>query len=109
MADVDATFGQQILDLPQRQRKPDMHHHRAPDDLGLPVEMVEGISHRCKLWNATSRLKLICSDTAGGGRNHRDRDAGKSGRSRVLSRAATRPKIRQTGFDRIAVRLAGGP
>jgi hypothetical protein len=26
--------------------------------------------HRCKLWNATSRLKLICSDTAAEWVNH---------------------------------------
>jgi hypothetical protein len=29
------------------------------------ADMAEGILHRCKLWNTTSRLKLICSDTAG--------------------------------------------
>src|SRR5665811_1733609 len=64
VADVDATFGQQILDLSQRQGKPDIHHHRKPDDRGRTVEIAEGILHRCKLWNTTSRLKLICSDTA---------------------------------------------
>ena len=64
VADVDATFGQQILDLSQRQGKPDIHHHRKPDDRGRTVEIAEGILHRCKLWNATCRLKLICSDTA---------------------------------------------
>src|SRR5664279_4948833 len=64
VADVDATFGQQILDLSQRQGKPDIHHHRQPDDRGRTVEIAEGILHRCKLWNTTSRLKLICSDTA---------------------------------------------
>ena len=34
VADVDATLGQQVLDLPQRQREPDIHHHSEPDDLG---------------------------------------------------------------------------
>ncbi|MFO7477880.1 MAG: hypothetical protein R6X03_06000, partial [Methyloceanibacter sp.] len=47
-----------------RQGKPDIHHHRKPDDRGRTVEIAEGILHRCKLWNTTSRLKLICSDTA---------------------------------------------
>jgi hypothetical protein len=28
MADVDATLVQQILDVAQRQREPDLHHHR---------------------------------------------------------------------------------
>ena len=64
VADVDATFEQQILDLSQRQGKPDIHHHRKPDDRGRTVEIAEGILHRCKLWNTTSQLKLICSDTA---------------------------------------------
>ena len=27
-------LGQQVLDLPQRQREPDIHHHSEPDDLG---------------------------------------------------------------------------
>ena len=34
MADVDATLGQQVLDLPQRQREANIHHHSEPDDLG---------------------------------------------------------------------------
>ena len=34
VADLDATLGQQILDLPQRQREPNIHHHCEPDDLG---------------------------------------------------------------------------
>ena len=34
VADVDATFGQQLLDLPRRQREPNIHHHSEPDDLG---------------------------------------------------------------------------
>src|SRR5680860_1169724 len=50
--------------LSQRQGKPDIHHHRKPDDRGRTVEIAEGILHRCKLWNTKSRLKLICSDTA---------------------------------------------
>ena len=28
-------LGQQVLDLPQRQREPNIHHHSEPDDLGV--------------------------------------------------------------------------
>jgi len=28
MADIDATFMQQILNIPKRKREPDIHHHR---------------------------------------------------------------------------------
>jgi hypothetical protein len=34
VADIDATFMQQILHIPQRQWEPDIHHHRQADDLG---------------------------------------------------------------------------
>jgi hypothetical protein len=34
MADVDAALEQQILNLARRQRIPDIHHNREPDDLG---------------------------------------------------------------------------
>jgi len=34
MADINAAFEQQVLDLPQGQRIPNVHHHRQADDLG---------------------------------------------------------------------------
>jgi hypothetical protein len=34
MADIDAALEKQILDLAQRQRVPDVHHHREVDHLG---------------------------------------------------------------------------
>ena len=34
VTDVDAALEQQILDLPQRQRIADVHHHREADYLG---------------------------------------------------------------------------
>ena len=37
-ADVNATLGQQVLDLPHRQRELNIHHHSEPDDLGRTVE-----------------------------------------------------------------------
>jgi hypothetical protein len=34
VTDVDPAFEQQIFDVPQRQRKPDVHHHHEADHLG---------------------------------------------------------------------------
>ncbi len=39
MADVDAALGQQVLDVPQRQREPDIHHHHEADHLGRGVNV----------------------------------------------------------------------
>ena len=48
-----------ILDLPQRQRIADIHHHREADHLGRTVEITEGIAHRRRLGNLARRLKPI--------------------------------------------------
>ena len=45
MADIDAAFVEQIFDLPQRKRIPDIHHHGQADDLGGRLEISEWISH----------------------------------------------------------------
>ena len=42
MADVNAAFMQQIIHIPERQRKPDVHHHRQADDLGARLEVTKG-------------------------------------------------------------------
>ena len=34
MADIDPSFMKQILNVPQRRRKSDIHHHREADHLG---------------------------------------------------------------------------
>ena len=34
VADIDTALEQQVLDLAQRQRVPDIHHHREANDLG---------------------------------------------------------------------------
>ncbi len=39
MADIDAAFVEQIHDLPQRKRKPDIHPHGQVDDLGGRLEI----------------------------------------------------------------------
>ena len=45
MTDIDATLKQHILDLPQRERITDVHHHREADHLGGAIEVTEGILH----------------------------------------------------------------
>ena len=65
VTDVDATLEQQVLDLTQRQRISNVHHHRQTDDLGRRVEITEGISYPRKLRNGPDRLKPIWSDNAG--------------------------------------------
>ena len=64
VADVDAPVEQNILDLSQRQRIVDIHHHHEADHLGRTVEIPEGIAHRGRLRNLASRLKPIYSDNA---------------------------------------------
>ena len=49
MADIDAALEQNVLDLAQRQRIPDIHHHRQADDFGRRVEITEQISHPQRL------------------------------------------------------------
>ena len=64
VADVDAPLEQNILDLSQRKRIADIHHHRQADHLGRAVEITEGFAHRRRLRNLAKRLKPIYSDNA---------------------------------------------
>ncbi len=64
VADIDTTLKQKILDLPQRERIADVHHHREANDLGRRGEISEGIAHHRMLSIATARLKPIWSDKA---------------------------------------------
>lgn len=47
VGDVDTAFMQQVLDVAQRQRVTDIHHHRQTDDLGRRLEVAEkgGVWH----------------------------------------------------------------
>jgi hypothetical protein len=38
MADIDAAFMQKILYIPERKRKPNIHHHGQTDDLGARLK-----------------------------------------------------------------------
>ena len=62
VADVDATLGQQVFDLSQRQRVADIQHHRAVDSLRRTVEITKRIVHRRRLRDLTFQLKHIYSD-----------------------------------------------
>ncbi|WP_245306361.1 hypothetical protein [Roseovarius aestuariivivens] len=64
MADIDAALMQQILDIPQREREPDIHHNRQADDLSAGFEILERITfcHAGRVRRAVSRLKPSCSD-----------------------------------------------
>jgi len=59
VAEVNAALKQQILDLPQRQRIADVHHHRQADDLGRTIEISEGILHPPRLRAAPDNLNPI--------------------------------------------------
>ena len=64
MTNVDATPGQQVLNLAQRKRISDIYHHRQADDLGQTIEIAEWISHPTRLKNGCVCLKPIWSDIA---------------------------------------------
>src|SRR5271167_2227326 len=49
VADVDPALGQKILDVAQRQRVSDVHHHDQTDDLWRAVEISERVAHVLKL------------------------------------------------------------
>ena len=67
VADVDAAFVQKILNIPQRERKPHIHHHSQADDLGARLEVTKGetLCHRERLGDRPARLNRFCSDSAG--------------------------------------------
>ena len=64
VADIDTALEQQFLDLAQRQRVPDIHHHREANDFGRTIEIAEGIFHPLRLGSITRRLKPLYSDNA---------------------------------------------
>ena len=52
---------EQVLDVPQRQRKPGVEHHRQPDDLGRGLEVPEraALGHAARLGSRPARLKIV--------------------------------------------------
>ena len=64
VADIDTAREQQVLDLAQRQRVPDIHHHREANDFWRTIEIAEGVFQPLRLGTNPAPLKPICSDTA---------------------------------------------
>jgi hypothetical protein len=66
MADVDAGFMQKIFHIPQRERKPHIHHNSQADDLGARLKMTKGgrFCHPATLSARPARLKKRSSDNA---------------------------------------------
>ena len=66
MADIDATFVQKILDIPERKREPDVQHNSQTDNLGARLEVAKrrAFGHGQTLENRPARLKLVLSDKA---------------------------------------------
>jgi hypothetical protein len=64
MADLDAALVEQVPDIPQRQRKPDVRHHRQANDLRTGLEVAErgALSHNSTLVGMRRRIKQVCSD-----------------------------------------------
>ena len=42
MTGIDATLVQEVLNVPKREREPDLQHHRQADDLGPGLDVAEG-------------------------------------------------------------------
>jgi hypothetical protein len=66
MADVDAAFVLKILDIPERKRKPNIHHYGQTDDLGARLKVAKGAAfcHPTKLQNRPALLNQFSSDSA---------------------------------------------
>ncbi len=74
VTDIDASLVQQVFDIPQGKRKPDVQHHRQADDLGTGFEILERgrFVHSQTLRKPPARLNPSSSDKAPGCtfRNH---------------------------------------
>jgi hypothetical protein len=72
MANVNAAFMQKIFNIPQRKRKPHIHHNGRADDLRARLEVTKGgtFCHPERLCGRPVRIKKISSDSAA------SRDAG---------------------------------
>jgi hypothetical protein len=66
VADVDAAFVQQVLNIPKRKWKANVHHDRQANDLRAAVKVLERVAfcHGTTLRNRSAQLKAICSNSA---------------------------------------------
>jgi hypothetical protein len=69
VADRDTTLVERIFHVAQRQLKPNVQHHRKPDDLRAGLEVAEwgAFGHAKRLAKRHDRLKQSTSDTTGAG------------------------------------------
>ncbi|MEM6637725.1 MAG: hypothetical protein AAF667_17745 [Pseudomonadota bacterium] len=67
VTDVDTAFVQQVLDIPQRERKPNVQHHRQSDDLGQRLEVPEkgALGPSMTPGSSPARIKPSSSKSAG--------------------------------------------
>jgi len=63
MTDIDAPLMKQIFNLPQRQRKTDIHHHGKADNLRRCLEVTKGIGHGRRLLVGDFGLNPFSSDS----------------------------------------------
>jgi hypothetical protein len=66
-ADVDAALEQQLLDVPKRQRIPNVHHDDQPDHLRRGVKSAKWVGRSCHVWRRSpTRFPRheVCADTA---------------------------------------------
>ena len=66
MADIDATFVEQIFHIAKGQRETNVHHNRQADDLTARFEIAKWVrfGHLQTLRNRPARLKSVSSDRA---------------------------------------------
>jgi hypothetical protein len=66
MANVNAAFMQKIFNIPQRERKPHIHHNGKADDLGASLETTKSgtFCHPTTISARPARLKKSSSDIA---------------------------------------------
>jgi len=56
VADVNTALVQQVFNIAERQREPDVHHHSDANDLRLRLEISERIAHPWRLRSASFQL-----------------------------------------------------
>src|SRR5271170_6469551 len=76
VADVDPAFGQQILDVAQRQRISHIHHHDQTDDLRRAVEISERVAHGPNVPRPETPRALRLTKPRGGNMSEAPRAAG---------------------------------
>src|SRR5271165_2210329 len=81
MADVDPPLGQEILDVAQRQRVPQVHHYDQTDHFRRAVEISKRIAHGLKLPQPEAARKIGLTLPREGQRQHGRKDSKKTSSS----------------------------